>query len=250
MTNSVRYVFAHCSRPIPLVQPPRSGDIWWGAADLFAYNSAADRAKIQNSSAWFLPWLILFLIFSELRPFLTPTETRRLSWLQLPTFKGVCKRGGWDWGWVGCRRSSWKIHSKSKTKMPASYNEGGLSPWQRTYFQMGFIAPKMIRCWAPVNMAHCLFSKSLFTSFSNKIKRFDNFTLMVIWSYHEKLSIKIYFNCFIIGFKHINNLTKYFKLSWQQHLLILFLHFMTHRKKLKNNLVIKRFQLFLYLYLA
>lgn len=246
MTNSVRYVFAHCSRPIPLVQPPRSGDIWWGAADLFAYNSAADRAKIQNSSAWFLPWLILFLIFSELRPFLT----RRLSWLQLPTFKGACKRGGWDWGWVGCRRSSWKIHSKSKTKMPASYNEGGLSPWQRTYFQMGFIAPKMIRCWAPVNMAHCLFSKSLFTSFSNKIKRFDNFTLMVIWSYHEKLSIKIYFNCFIIGFKHINNLTKYFKLSWQQHLLILFLHFMSHRKKLKNNLVIKRFQLFLYLYLA
>jgi len=141
MTNSVRYVFAHCSRPIPFVHPPhpcqnppRSGDIWWGAADLFAYNSAADTAKIQkkiprpDSS----PRGLYFFSFLSYAHFWR--QRRRVDWVgcSCQLSRGVCKRG--VWGAVGCRRSSWKIHSKSKIKMPANYKEGGVSVWQRTYF--------------------------------------------------------------------------------------------------------------------
>lgn len=108
MTNSVRYVFAHCSsRPAAspcLVAFPPIPETYDGAPLIYLHTKAQQTrtAQKQRNSLGLIPPFFLFSLFSHflflffaLRPFLTPTEERRLSWLQLVAKcrgRGVAKR--------------------------------------------------------------------------------------------------------------------------------------------------------------
>jgi len=93
----------------PLSHPktPLDPETYDGAPLIYLHTTAQQtQRKNKKKSLGLIPPLVGFIFFFfKLRPFLTPTETRRLSWLQLPTFEGGCAKGG-VWGAVGCRRSS------------------------------------------------------------------------------------------------------------------------------------------------
>lgn len=143
MTNSVRYVFAHCSRltPSPYPPPPSTttsshpSATYDGAPLIYLHTKAQQTEK---KSLALNPPLVAFSSYAHFW-----RQPSRVDWVGCQQSGGIKNGGGLQGPWNAVR-----VHEKyiqnQKSKWEWTKMKVGVSLCHRTYFKMSFIAPEIV----------------------------------------------------------------------------------------------------------